>query len=128
MASEPRIVLLMLVLFAAAAVFSTFLASPGARPDFRTGRFTPISNPNDSQIVLEMGRFAVDAHNKEANATLEFQSVIEAWHHVVAGSIFRLVIVAKASGSAAEKYEAVVWDRPWLPLRNLTSFKPYPMM
>ncbi|RAL39525.1 unnamed protein product [Cuscuta campestris] len=115
MALNSRIVLFLVV--ASAALLSP---SPAAS-DSLVGGWGPIVMPPPPYVV-EIGRFAVAAINKAANTTLEFERVVKGEEQVVAGTNYRLVVATKAAG---KMYEAVVWDRSWLPARNLTSFKPY---
>ncbi|KAL3845466.1 hypothetical protein ACJIZ3_002869 [Penstemon smallii] len=85
------------------------------------GHWRPIENPNDPGVV-EIAKFAVAEHNKEAHAALGFVSVVKGETQVVAGTKYRLVISAK-DGSATKNYDALVWDKPWEKFRKLVFFK-----
>jgi hypothetical protein len=85
------------------------------------GVWEPIKNVNDPH-VKEIGEFAVAEYDKSSKADLKFMSVVKGETQVVAGTNYRLVLEAK-DGAATKHYEAVVWEKPWQNLRNLTSFK-----
>ncbi|KAK9105412.1 hypothetical protein Scep_022256 [Stephania cephalantha] len=78
-------------------------------------------NPKDPHIV-EIGRYAVDEHNKEANKSMKLKSVVKGESQVVAGVNYRL-IVAAAHLKNVHNYQAVVYERAWEGFRNLTSFR-----
>nr|GME01933.1 cysteine proteinase inhibitor 1-like [Ipomoea batatas] len=109
--------------FVSFTLFSLAVAAAalGGREYPLVGGWSPISDPKAPQVV-EIAKFAVDRHNEEAKANLQFESVIEGQSQVVAGMNYKLVIAAK-DGGAGNKYEAVVWDKPWEKFRQLTSFK-----
>lgn len=108
-------------LVVATALFSNASAAQGGRKDDLVGGWSPIKDP-ESPLVVEIANFAIYTHNKEAEANLKYESVVEGESQIVEGFNYKLVIAAK-DGSARNKYEAVVWDRPWLKSRQLTSFK-----
>ncbi|TMW81301.1 hypothetical protein EJD97_010507 [Solanum chilense] len=89
------------------------------RREVLTGDWKPITNI--TKEVIEIGKFAVDEHNKEAKTTLKFQKVIKGQNQVVAGMNYRLVIEAK-DGDSTHNYLAQVWDKPDKS-KSLTSFK-----
>lgn len=102
-------------------ILSLFLFSDvGASQRAVTGGWWPIEDTKDS-TVQEIGKFAVSEHNKEADTGLKYVDVLSGETQVVAGTNYRLVIAAK-DGVVSNKYQAVVWDKPWLKFRNLTSF------
>ncbi|GJW79296.1 probable inactive DNA (cytosine-5)-methyltransferase DRM3 isoform X1 [Tanacetum coccineum] len=72
--------------------------------------------------VIGIGKFAVNEHNKEEKASLNFIKVVKGESQVVAGMKYNLTIKA-ADGSVDKNYEAVVWDKPWQKFRQLVSFK-----
>lgn len=86
-----------------------------------TGGWSPIPDVTDPKIV-EIGKFSVDEHNKEDNASLEFKKVVKGESQVVAGTKYNLTITA-ADGSVENNYVALVWDKPWQKFRKLLSFK-----
>lgn len=85
------------------------------------GGWNPIRNITDPKVV-QIGKFAVDEHNKEAKIKLEFQTVIKGESQVVAGIKYRLIISAK-DGDSLHNYLAEVWDRVGGKSRILTSFE-----
>ena len=91
-----------------------------ARTEALAGGWRPIKNISDPH-VQEIGEFAVTEHNKQAKESLKFQSVVSGETQVVSGTNYRLVVVAE-DGGVSNKYEAVVWEKPWMGFRNLTSF------
>nr|GMC83678.1 cysteine proteinase inhibitor 1-like [Ipomoea batatas] len=106
----------------ATVLFSNAVAAPSGGPEGPiVGGWSSIKDPNAPQVV-EIAKFAIDAHNKEAKTNLKFESVIKGENQVVAGVNYKLVIAAE-DGGAGNKYEAVVYDRPWDKFRELTSFK-----
>lgn len=115
-------------LFSAVVMASFFLhtsASLGGGKGDLLGGWRPITDTNDSEVV-EIGKFAVDQHNKEAKSQLVFRRVLKGETQVVAGTNYRLVISAADGGRrsrSGKKYLAEVWDKPWENFRNLTSFK-----
>ncbi|KAK9091928.1 hypothetical protein Syun_026839 [Stephania yunnanensis] len=91
----------------------------------RTGGWAP-ADPKDAHVV-EIGKFAVEAHNKEAHTDLKFVGVVKAESQVVSGINYRLALEATggvAGRVAAKKYEAVVWEKAWEKFIRLTSFRP----
>ncbi|XP_019171840.1 PREDICTED: cysteine proteinase inhibitor 1-like [Ipomoea nil] len=122
MALNSRSVSLTLFSLAVAtALFSNAVAALGGQKGPLIGGWSSIKDPK-APYVVEFAKFAIDAHNKEAKTNLKFKSVIEGQSQVVAGMNYKLVIAAE-DGSAGNKYEAVVYDRPWDKFRELTSFK-----
>ncbi|CAI9773174.1 unnamed protein product [Fraxinus pennsylvanica] len=87
------------------------------------GGYEPIDNPNDP-TVIEIAKFAVAEHNKEAKSNLKFQKVVKGESQVVAGINYRLVISA-VDGAAVQNYLAVVYEKPWQNFKNLTSFEKF---
>ncbi|XP_055809436.1 cysteine proteinase inhibitor 1-like [Solanum dulcamara] len=116
-------------LFSAVMISSLFLhisaALGGGGKGGLLGGWRPITDTNDVQVV-EIGKFAVDQHNKESKSKLVFKRVVKGETQVVAGTNYRLVI-STTDGSrrsrSGYKYLAEVWDKPWENFRNLTSFK-----
>ncbi|KAK4371560.1 hypothetical protein RND71_011035 [Anisodus tanguticus] len=92
----------------------------GGRKEAIAGGWKPITNITDPEVV-DIGKFAVDEHNKEAKTKLKFQKIMKGESQVVAGINYRLVITAK-DGDSPHNYLAEVWDKPWEKFRNLTSF------
>ncbi|KAG7532329.1 Cystatin domain [Arabidopsis thaliana x Arabidopsis arenosa] len=88
----------------------------------RVGGWSPISNVTDPQVV-EIGEFAVSEYNKRSESELKFETVVSGETQVVAGTNYRLTVAAN-DGGARKNYLAIVWDKPWMKFRNLTSFEP----
>ncbi|KAK9084682.1 hypothetical protein Sjap_025093 [Stephania japonica] len=88
----------------------------------RTGGWAPV-DPKDAHVV-EVGKFAVEAHNKEAQTDLKFVGVVKAESQVVSGINYRITLEATGGvgGGAAKRYEAVVWEKAWEKFIRLTSF------
>ncbi|KAI3740451.1 hypothetical protein L2E82_30880 [Cichorium intybus] len=86
-----------------------------------TGGWSPIRNVTEPGVV-DIGKFAVDEHNKNDHASLKFKKVVKGESQVVAGMNYKLTITA-ADDSVENKYVAVVWDKPWEKFRQLVSFK-----
>ncbi|KAK9084685.1 hypothetical protein Sjap_025096 [Stephania japonica] len=94
------------------------VVADGARG--RPGGWAPV-DPKTPHVV-EMGKFAVEAHNKEAHTDLKFGGVVKAESQVVSGINYRITL--EATGGAAKIYEAVVWEKAWEKFISLTSFRP----
>ncbi|KAK4492812.1 hypothetical protein RD792_000137 [Penstemon davidsonii] len=86
----------------------------------------PLQNPNDPHVV-EIAKFAIAEHNKEAKASLVFITVVKGERQsgesqLIFGSKYRLLISAKDGGATAPKnYQAVVSERRWG--KELLSFQ-----
>ncbi|WZZ14222.1 hypothetical protein YC2023_107311 [Brassica napus] len=94
----------------------------------RTGGWSPISDVKNSHIV-KIGEFAVSEYDKQSKSGLKFVEVVSGESQIVAGMNYRLIVAANegipiARNGESKKYEAIVWDKPWLKSMNLTSFKP----
>ncbi|KAL5538551.1 hypothetical protein UlMin_024036 [Ulmus minor] len=76
----------------------------------------------NSVEVEDLGRFAVEEHNKKENALLEFARVVKAEEQVVAGTLHRLTLEAIEAGKK-KIYEAKIWSKPWLNFKELQEFK-----
>ncbi|XP_023731212.1 cysteine proteinase inhibitor A [Lactuca sativa] len=77
-----------------------------------------VTNP----LVVDIGKFAVDEHDKKNHATLKFRKVVSGKSQVVAGMDYNLTIMA-VNGGLVLNYVAVVWDKPGQKFRQLVSFK-----
>lgn len=74
--------------------------------------------------VLELGKFAVDEHNKEAKTKLEFQNVFGGYTKVIEKIMhYRLAIKVK-DGDKTHNYKAEVSDDQEGKSRKLIYFKP----
>lgn len=95
----------------------------------RVGGWRPISNVKDPHVV-EIGEFAVSEYDKQIKSGLKFVAVVSGESQVVAGANYRLIVTVDgglhvAEADASKKYEAIVWEKPWIKSMNLTSFKPF---
>ncbi|KAM7506343.1 hypothetical protein LguiB_005247 [Lonicera macranthoides] len=115
--SQP-LLLLIVILLSFSHLFNISAADLGGG---RVGGWQAIKDVKDPH-VQEIGKFAVDQNNKQSKLALKFQEVVGGETQVVAGTNYRLLIAAK-DGTVSNRYEAVVWDKPWMHFRNLTSFK-----
>ncbi|KAL6853516.1 hypothetical protein ACP4OV_019545 [Aristida adscensionis] len=82
----------------------------------------PAGRENDLSTI-ELARFAVDEHNKKANALLQFEKIVKVKQQVVAGTMHYFTIEAK-DGENKKLYEAKVWEKPWENFKELQEFKP----
>ncbi|CAD6229452.1 unnamed protein product [Miscanthus lutarioriparius] len=80
------------------------------------------ANENDLHLQ-ELARFAVDEHNKKANALLGYEKLVKAKTQVVAGTMYYLTVEVK-DGEVKKLYEAKVWEKPWENFKELQEFKP----
>jgi hypothetical protein len=98
-------------------------AIAGGIHDGRSGGYEPIPDINDPYIQ-EIGRWAVEEHDKQANDNLKFLKVLSGMHQTVEGENYQVLIqVVKADGNDG-KYNAEVFDQVWTKTRKLTSFGP----
>ncbi|KAH7511703.1 cysteine proteinase inhibitor 12 [Ziziphus jujuba] len=72
--------------------------------------------------IQALARFAVQQHNSQKNALLEFARVVKAREQVVAGKIYDLTLEAMDAGQK-KLYEAKVWVKPWMSFKQLQEFK-----
>ncbi|KAI5672899.1 hypothetical protein M9H77_13263 [Catharanthus roseus] len=90
------------------------------------GGWEPIKDPSKRQEVVDIGKFAIEEHNKKAKTELKFQDVIKGEFQVVEGFNYRLIISASSTSNLdiAHKYQAIVWvNDPLSKDRTLVSFK-----
>ncbi|WCJ34076.1 Cysteine proteinase inhibitor 1 [Euphorbia peplus] len=112
----------LLLCFLIAAVLSAALAAGSMRgTGSMVGGWTPIKDLSDPN-VKEIAQFAVSEYNRRSKGNLKLESVVKGETQVVSGANYKLVLAVNGGGS--KKYEAVVYDKPWAHVRNLTSFKP----
>ncbi|XP_031279419.1 cysteine proteinase inhibitor 12 [Pistacia vera] len=109
---KPTLSLILFIAFS----FKEFeiMAMPGALQESR--------GAENSVEIDELGRFAVQEHNKKQNAVLEFGRVVKAQEQVVAGTLHHLTIEAIEAGKK-KLYEAKVWVKPWMNFKDLQEFK-----
>ncbi|TVU34795.1 hypothetical protein EJB05_16647 [Eragrostis curvula] len=82
----------------------------------------PAGTDNDLH-VNDLARFAVEEHNKNSNALLQFEKVAKVKQQVVAGTMYYFTIEVK-DGEVKKLYEAKVWEKPWMNFKELQEFKP----
>ncbi|KAL0443026.1 UNVERIFIED_CONTAM: Cysteine proteinase inhibitor 1 [Sesamum latifolium] len=94
-------------------VFLAILLASALNEASVVGGWKPITNPKDPKVV-EIGKFAVTEHNKEAGSALAFQDVVKGQTQVVAGINYQLVIGAGDGTPAGVRlyYQALVWEQP----------------
>ncbi|KAL8232383.1 hypothetical protein R6Q57_002161 [Mikania cordata] len=110
----PNFLITILIIF--------FLCKPAAAlGGGALGGWKPIPDVTDATVV-DIGKFAVNEHNKVDHASLKFRKVVKGESQVVAGMNYNLTIKA-ADGGADHNYVALVWDKPWQKFRQLVSFK-----
>lgn len=85
------------------------------------GNWLEIASPDDP-MVIEVGKFAVEEHNKEKSATLKFGHVINGDTQIVGGMNWRLRIEIEDNKSI-KNCEVLVYEQPWKNVRKLVSFK-----
>ncbi|PWA46626.1 Cystatin [Artemisia annua] len=83
------------------------------------GGWAPINSSDP--LVIEIGKFAVAEHNKEAQGSLKYENIVKGESQVVEGTKYNLTIKA-ADGNVENNYQAVVCDKPWQKFRQLISF------
>ncbi|XP_074270288.1 cysteine proteinase inhibitor 1-like [Silene latifolia] len=114
---NSRALILTLSLFAVIAAASA--AGLGKRGAL-VGGYSPIKNIHDAH-VQEIAKYAVSEHNKKSGDKLTYQKTVKGESQVVAGTNYRLEIIAK-NGAAVGNYQAVVYEKVWESYRSLTSF------
>ena len=87
----------------------------------RLGGWTPLPNPRAPEIV-NIARFAVSEHNKQANTSLVLDSVLKGYTQVVNGLNYRLILSATDERPKPNNYEAIVYSKD--ASLQLTSFNP----
>ncbi|XP_008795132.1 cysteine proteinase inhibitor 12 [Phoenix dactylifera] len=80
------------------------------------------SGNQNSIEIEELGRFAVQEHNKKENALVEFSRVVKAKEQVVAGTLHHLTLEVMEAGKK-KLCEAKVWVKPWLNFKELQEFR-----
>ncbi|GJN17423.1 hypothetical protein PR202_gb04486 [Eleusine coracana subsp. coracana] len=73
--------------------------------------------------VIDLARFAIAEHNKNANAGLEFERLIKVSDQAVSGTLYYFTIEAK-DREVKKLYKAQVWDRPCGEPALLRDFRP----
>jgi len=83
--------------------------------------WSPIEDINDPHVT-DIANFAVTEFNKQTGAKLRFEKVIKGESQVADGTNYRLTL--STSNSVPNIFEAVVNEKSWEHVRNLTSFIP----
>ncbi|GAB2301034.1 hypothetical protein Dimus_035070 [Dionaea muscipula] len=94
-------------------------AAGGLKPKL-LGDYRPIKNLRDPHVI-EIAKFAVSEHNKQAHSNLQFIEVVKGEAQIVKGKNFRLVIEAN-DGAVSGDYQAVVHEHVSGNHKSLTSF------
>lgn len=97
--------------------FCNFSIVFGART--LAGVWKPINATDPT--VIEIGKFAVDEHDKDAHVSLKFEKVVGGESQVVAGMQYKITIMAD-NGVEVNNYVALVWDKPRQKFRQLVYF------
>ncbi|XP_021734287.1 cysteine proteinase inhibitor A-like isoform X1 [Chenopodium quinoa] len=79
----------------------------------------------NSLVINDLAKFAVDEQNKKQNSILEFRKVVNVKEQVVAGTLYYITLEANDAGNNNEVqyYEAKIWVKPWLNFKELQDFK-----
>jgi cystatin-C len=92
------------------------------------GPFADIPDVINNELVQNLGKWAVEQHNKEAGDNVKFGAVVQAQSQVVnvIGMNYHLVIQGKNREGVLETYLAFVWESVFLvhgaPEIKLTMF------
>ncbi|GJM92826.1 hypothetical protein PR202_ga09330 [Eleusine coracana subsp. coracana] len=73
--------------------------------------------------VIDLARFAIAEHNKNANGPLEFERLIKVSNLAVSGTLYYFTIEAR-DREVKKLYKAQVWDRPCGEPELLRDFRP----
>ncbi|KAI3745422.1 hypothetical protein L1987_58534 [Smallanthus sonchifolius] len=85
------------------------------------GNWLEIASPDDP-VVIEIGEFAVDEHNKDTNSTLKFERVVKGDMQIVGGMNWRLTIEVE-DVKVVKNCEVLVYEQPWQNVTKLIDFK-----
>ncbi|PAN27975.1 hypothetical protein PAHAL_5G121800 [Panicum hallii] len=101
--------------------------------DLRCGGVRDAPGCENDPCAIDLARFAVDAHNKNADGScvcrwphacqLEFEKLVKVKEQLVSGTLYYFTIEAK-DGEAKKLYEAKVYECPWRNLMELRDFNP----
>ncbi|KAA3478372.1 cysteine proteinase inhibitor 12-like [Gossypium australe] len=101
---------------------STLSSEPMTSTAANLGGFRPSGGSQNSAELENLARFAVDEHNKKEKGMVEFVRVVKATEQVVAGTLHHLTVEA-IDGGKKKLYEAKVWVKPWMNVKELQEFK-----
>ncbi|KAI7753511.1 hypothetical protein M8C21_014982 [Ambrosia artemisiifolia] len=85
------------------------------------GNWLDIVSPDDP-MVIDVGQFAVDEHNKVTNSNLKFERVVEGATQIVGGMNWRLTIEVEDHRSI-KTCKVLVYEQPLQNVKKLVSFK-----
>uniref|UniRef100_A0A0C9QS49 Cysteine proteinase inhibitor n=1 Tax=Wollemia nobilis TaxID=56998 RepID=A0A0C9QS49_9CONI len=108
------------VTFVVTAIVAIFISKAMAT----LGGKRPVQGIENSVEINEVGRYAVEEHNKQQNADLSFLRVAKAQQQTVAGTMYYLTVEAKGLDGNPKLYDAKVWVKPWEHFKKLEEFKP----
>ncbi|XP_026663843.1 protein GAMETE EXPRESSED 3 isoform X2 [Phoenix dactylifera] len=125
--TNPRFfALLLLLLCCSSSIFSASFGfhegGDGSITMATLGGMRDSQGNQNSIEIEELGRFAVQEHNKKENALLEFVRVVKAKEQVVAGALHHLTLEVMEAGKK-KLYEVKVWVKPRLNFKELQEFK-----
>ncbi|KAH1055273.1 hypothetical protein J1N35_033338 [Gossypium stocksii] len=101
---------------------STLSSESMATTTANLGGFRPSGGSQNSAELENLARFAVDEHNKKEKGMVEFVRVVKATEQVVAGTLHHLTVEV-IDGGKEKLYEAKVWVKPWMNVKELQEFK-----
>lgn len=87
------------------------------------GGISEVQPEQNSAEIEDLGRFAVEEHNKKENALLHFSRVVKAKQQVVSGILHHITLEVIEEGQK-KLYEAKVWVQSWLNSKKLHEFNP----
>ncbi|GAV68375.1 Cystatin domain-containing protein [Cephalotus follicularis] len=85
------------------------------------GGIHQVEGSGNDQSIDALARYAIDEHNKKANADLKLKKVVNVKQQVVAGTMYYITLEA-TDGDHIKVYEAKIWDKPWENFKQLNSF------
>ena len=80
------------------------------------------SQTSNSVEVDSLAQFAVQQHNTNQNALLEFVRVVKAQEQIVSGTMHHLTVEVVDAGKN-KLYLAKVWVKPWINFKELHEFE-----
>lgn len=122
MSSSYQPLLFTILVFFLGSIFLEI--SPALGGKTHVDSWAPVKNLSETKMV-EIGKFAVEKHNNEANAKLVFQKLVKGKVLQGYGTEYNLTITAKdsAHNDIAKNYLVVVVDAQFMNKLRLVSFK-----
>ncbi|KAL5202070.1 hypothetical protein ABZP36_013022 [Zizania latifolia] len=114
----PAVAVALLLAVAAAAPRAAGFHLGGDESGLVRGMLTAIREQAEAE---DAARFAVDEHNKNQGAALEFARLVKAKRQVVTGTLHDLTLEVVDSGNKS-LYSAKVWVKPWLDFKAVVEF------